>query len=110
MVAIGDVCSLSLITCVFIVFIYADVTEQVYVSYYADSERYHSSLQNLVAKLRRAYSVNLIMDSYCQTEVAELGLARWCQRKLSVSTRIVMVVSKEYLKVGSLLQIFCTAP
>jgi len=39
------------------------------------------------------------MDSYCQTEVAELGLARWCQRKLSVSTRIVMVVSKEYLKI-----------
>jgi len=79
--------------------VHQDVTEQVYVSYYADSERYHSSLQNLVAKLRRAYFVNLIMDSYCQTEVAELGLARWCQRKLSVSTRIVMVVSKEYLKI-----------
>ena len=71
-------------------------------SYYTDSKRYHSSLQNLVAKLRRAYSVNLIMDSYCQIEVAELGLARWCQKQLSESARIVMVVSKEYLKVGSL--------
>jgi len=45
----------------------------------------------------------LIMDSYCQTEVAELGLARWCQRQLSESARIVMVVSKEYLKVSSLM-------
>jgi len=72
---------------------------RVYVSYYADSRRYHSSLLNLVAKLRRAYEVNLIMDSYCQTEVAELGLARWCQRQLSESARIVMVVSKEYLKI-----------
>ena len=89
----------------FIVVIYMHVTftARVYVSYYADSRRYHSSLLNLVAKLRRAYEVNLIMDSYCQTEVAELGLARWCQKQLSESARIVMVVSKEYLKVSSLM-------
>ena len=72
-------------------------------SYYADSEEYHSSLVNLVAKLRSTFSIDLIMDSYCQTEVAELGLARWCQKKLSESTKIVMVVSKEYLKVGNLM-------
>jgi len=72
---------------------------KVYVSYYADSEEYHSSLVNLVAKLRSTFSIDLIMDSYCQTEVAELGLARWCQKKLSESTKIVMVVSKEYLKI-----------
>ena len=89
---------------IFITVIYTydfNFVEQVYVSYYADSEEYHSSVLNLVAKLRSTYSINLIMDSYCQTEVAELGLARWCQKKLSESTKIVMVVSKEYRKVGS---------
>lgn len=75
-------------------------SEQIYVSYYPDTKKYHSSLLNLVAKLRRVFAINLIMDSYCQTQVAELGLARWCQKQLSESTRIVMVISKDYLKVN----------
>ena len=70
-------------------------------SYYADSKKYHSSLLNLVAKLRRVYSVNLIMDSYCQTEMIKLGPARWCQLQLAESTRVLMVISKDFLKVGS---------
>ena len=75
--------------------------EKIYVSYYPDSKKYRSSLLNLVAKLRKLYSVNLILDSYCETEVTELGLARWCPKQLSESTRVLMVISKEYLKVGS---------
>ena len=75
--------------------------EKIYVSYYPDSKKYRSSLLNLVAKLRRLYAVNLIMDSYCETGIAELGIARWCQMQLSESTRVLMVISKEYLKVGS---------
>ena len=70
-------------------------------SYYADSGNYHFSLLNLVAKLRSVYSVNLLMDSYYQTGVNELGPARWYQLQLSKSTRVLMVISKEYLKVGS---------
>ena len=72
-------------------------------SHYPDSTTYHSKLIQLVAKFRREYSLDLIMDSYCETGVAELGIARWCQMQLSESTRVLMVISREYLEVSSCL-------
>ncbi|XP_065070594.1 uncharacterized protein LOC135695433 [Rhopilema esculentum] len=73
--------------------------EKVYVSYFPDTENYLESVQNLVAKFRKDFSINLIMDLLHKTEISELGLARWCHKQLSESKKIILVISKEYLKI-----------
>ena len=52
-----------------------------------------------MAKFRKDFSINLIMDLHRETEISELGLARWCHKQLSESKKILLVISKEYLKV-----------
>eukprot|EP00794_Sanderia_malayensis_P018177 gene18177-19991_t len=72
---------------------------QFYVSYYPDSKAYHEKLLLLIAKLRKCHSLNIIIDSLCQVDVGEFGLPRWCQRQLTDAAKIIVVVSREYLKI-----------
>ena len=70
-----------------------------YVSYYPDTKKYHKSLLHVVARLRRVHSLNVEMDSMHRTNVDQLGLPRWCQQQLSNASKIIIVMSKDYLKV-----------
>ena len=74
------------------------VLDYIYISYYPETDKATGSVLNLVARLR-GHGLNVIMDALCQREIDQVGMPRWYHSQLEAAKKIILVISKSYLKV-----------
>ena len=69
-----------------------------YISYFPDTEKATQSVLNLAARLRK-YDLDVKMDALCKREIDEVGKPIWYQSGLEAADKIILIITKGYLKV-----------
>ena len=75
-----------------------DLSGCVYISYFPDTEKATHSVLNLAARLKK-HALSVKMDALCQREIDDIGKPIWYQSQLEAANKIILVISKGYLKV-----------
>ena len=75
-----------------------DLSGCVYISYFPDTEKATHSVLNLAARLKK-HTLSVKVDVLCQREIDDIGKPVWYQSQLEAASKIILVISKGYLKV-----------